>query len=318
MEGPALIGKSEFAPTGLPVEFPNHATRLAHEGETVGWWIPEGESWSGDEHTEWPEVEVEGMILRGAFDLVTALEHFLVADVADFISEPGDELPDASIILGDPSEVVLLGAMVEPGVTFDVRKGAIVIEQNAYVRGGTRLAGPLYVGPGTEISGGFVTNSAIGPACRIGGEVNTTVWLGNSNKAHYGFVGHSVIGNWVNLGAGTTTSNLKNTYGEVRISAGEETIETSRQFLGSLIGDHAKLAIGTLLNTGTIIGAGANVFGANGPAKYVPPFAWGDTGETMRKDAFITTAERVMARRNQKVDDEVRGMLSSIYDFLTR
>src|SRR2546426_3492982 len=105
--------------------------------------------------------------------------------------------------------------------------------------------------------------------CKIRGEVSTCVFLGYANKAHDGFVGHSVIGRWVNLGAGTVTSDLKNTYGPVRLDVNGTALETGLQFLGSLIGDHAKTAIGTLLGTGTVIGAGANVFDAVRPPKYV-------------------------------------------------
>ena len=118
------------------------------------------------------------------------------------------------------------------------------------------------------------------------------------NKAHDGFVGHSVVGHWVNLGAGTTTSNLKNTYGAVRLEVAGTRIETGRSNLGTLFGDHAKTAIGTMLATGTVVGAGANVFGAATPPKYVPPFAWGCAGERVTEDGFLRVAERVMARRD--------------------
>src|SRR5207244_3610941 len=119
---------------------------------------------------------------------------------------------------------------------------------------------------------------AIGPRVNARGELSHCVFLGYGNKAHDGFVGHSVIGRWANLGAGTVTSNLKNTYGRVRLDIGGTMLETGLQFLGSLVGDHAKTAIGTLLSTGTVIGTGANVFEGVRPPKYVPPFAWGGGG----------------------------------------
>src|SRR5207249_1924042 len=215
-----------------------------HEGATVGWWIPAGSTWDGA-HDQGSGVELDGLLLRGAYDLVTALEHFLHADAADFTVEEGDPLPDGCTVIGDPADVVLLGATVEPGVTFDVREGAVVVEQRAYVKCGSRLEGPVYVGPGTEVHGGQIRWCSIGPRCKVRGELSTTAFVGFANKAHDGFVGHSVIGRWVNLGAGTVTSNLKNTYGAVRLLAGPQPIETERQYLGSLIGDHVKTAIGT-------------------------------------------------------------------------
>ena len=174
---------------------------------------------------------------------------------------------------------------------------AVVIEEGAEVRSGSRLEGPTYVGGGTRVLGGFIRTSVFGPECRVRGEIASTVFLGYGNKAHDGFVGHSVVGHWVNLGAGTTTSNLKSTYGAVRLEVGGVRIETGRSNLGSLFGDHAKTAIGTMLATGTVIGAGANVFGAPTPPKHVPDFAWGCAGERVSEDGFLTVARRVLARR---------------------
>lgn len=314
IRGPAVIGRSSFAPTGVPIDLPAGVARLVNDSETVGWSIPDGAAWRpGIDDESWDTVEVEGMVLAGSYDLLTALEHFLPGDVADFTQEGGDAIPEGSVVLGDPHDVVILGASVEPGVTFDTRRGPIVVEQHAYVFGGTRLQGPLYVGPGTQILGGPVDNSAIGPRCKVRGEMSSCVLLGFDNKVHEGFLGHSVLGRWVNLGAGTTTSNLKNTYGQVRLRHPDGDIETGRQFLGSLIGDHAKTAIGTMLPTGTLIGTGANVFGGP-PAKHIPAFAWGTDGTRMRRDGFLAIVERVLPRRNVEMTEEIRTMLEHVYD----
>ncbi|MSR07398.1 MAG: hypothetical protein EXR93_10090 [Gemmatimonadetes bacterium] len=314
VQGPALIGCSYFAPAGVRPDFPKGPARLTHDGATVGWSVPGGSEWSGD-HPEWPGVEVEGLALRGTFDLVTALEHLLAADVTDLTAERGDPIPDGCTIIGDPGDVVLLGATVEPGVTFDVRQGAVVVEQRSYVRGGTRLEGPVYLGAGSDVVGGQIRASSFGPRCKVRGEIASSVFLGFANKVHDGFVGHSVVGRWANLGAGTITSNLKNTYGNVRLSVGEQAVETERQYFGSLIGDHAKTAIGTLLATGSALGVGASVFTDVRPPKYVPPFAWGgaDAGR-MDRAGFLRTAERVLPRRDVAVTDAVRHMLGALYD----
>lgn len=316
--GPAIVGRSDFAPTGDGPAIGEGPARLVNDGVTVGWWVSAGLTWDGGEGAEerWPPVDIAGVPLRGAFDLVTALEHLLPADVADFTQEGGDALPNGSIVIGGPEDVVILGAGIEPGVVFDVREGVVVVEQNCYVQSGTRLVGPLYVGPGTEVLGGPIRGCAIGPRCRVRGEMSATVLLGYANKAHDGFVGHSVVGRWANLGAGTITSNLKNTYGNVRLDVNGAALETGRQFLGSLIGDHAKTAIGTLLNTGTVVGAGANLFHAH-PPKYTPPFAWGRDG-TMQQDGFLAVAERVMARRDIAVTPDVRRALIALHDHATR
>jgi UDP-N-acetylglucosamine diphosphorylase/glucosamine-1-phosphate N-acetyltransferase len=317
VEGPAIIGASWFAPTGAPIDS-GGARRLVYGDETVGWAIPAGERWDGP-HAKGPELSIQGVLLRGTFDLLTALEELLPADCADFLAAPNDGVPLGSVVLGDPTHLVSMGASVEPGVVFDLRNGAVVLDQGAEVRSGTRLEGPVYVGPGSRILGGFIRASVFGSECRVRGEVVASVFLGFANKSHDGFVGHSVIGPWVNLGAGTTTSNLKNTYGPVRLEVDGERIETGRLNLGSLIGDHAKTAIGTMLATGTVVSAGANVFGTPMPPKYVPPFAWGCSGsERMTEDGFLRIAERVMSRRNVTFSAERRESLRQAFARGTR
>jgi hypothetical protein len=153
----------------------------------------------------------------------------------------------------------------------------------------------------------------------VRGEVSSSLFLGFANKGHDGFVGHSVVGHWVNLGAGTTTSNLKNTYGEVRLDLPSGRVETGRQFLGTMLGDHAKAAIGTMFPTGAIVGAGANVFGTGRPPKYVPPMSWGESGETqVSKEGFLAIAERVMPRRKVEVTPERRAALEQLWERVTR
>ncbi|HEY3011771.1 MAG TPA: putative sugar nucleotidyl transferase [Gemmatimonadales bacterium] len=318
IEGPAIVGAAWFAPTGVPLSPAPGIRRLLHGDETVGWMVAAGERWDGP-HEKGPGLAIDGIPLRGTYDLLTALEQLLVADCADFLAAPHGGVPEGSVVLGDPSRVISLGATVEPGVVFDLRQGAVVIDQGAEIRSGTRLEGPIYVGPGTRVLGGFLRASVFGPECRVRGEVSASIFLGYANKSHDGFVGHSVVGQWVNLGAGTTTSNLKNTYGPVRLEVEGERLETGRLNLGSLIGDHAKTSIGTMLATGTVISTGANVFGPPTPPKYVPPFAWGCSGsERMTEDGFLRIAERVMGRRNVAFSPGRRESLRLAYQRNTR
>ncbi len=317
ISGPAIIGLSTFAPSGEHLgDLPPELTGLENDGEIVGWWVPPAHEWSpGASATA--TAEIHGISLVGAWDILPATEDFLSADTADFARQPGDEVPDGSIVIGDPSDVVLLGSRVEPNVVFDTRSGPIVLQSNSYVKGGTRFEGPVYVGPHTQILGGLIKNSAIGPMCKLHGEIQSSVFVGYASKVHDGFVGHSILGRWVNLGAGTTTSNLKNTYGPVRLQVGDERIETGLSNVGTIFGDHAKVAIGTFLDTGTIVGTGANVFGTSRPPKYVPPYAWGVGGERMTKEGFLATAERVLPRRKIEFTDTVRQSLSALYDHAT-
>lgn len=297
VRGPAVVARSDAA-VALDRIHPGAARRLTIGGVTVAWILRDGEAWAGPSDEGTPH-EIAGLVLRGAYDLVTALEQLLGPDCARAIDAGGGGIPTDALVLGPAGRIaVQVGATVEPGVVFDTRQGAIVVEAGAEVRHGTRLEGPCWIGPGTRVLGGLVRTSALGPRCVVRGEVSTTCFTGYANKAHDGFVGHTILGHWVNLGAGTTTSNLKNTYGTVRLEPAGARVETGRQMLGSLVGDHAKTAIGTMLGTGTVVGAGANVFGGT-PGKWVRPFAWGCDGTTtLTQDGFLAIAERVLPRRD--------------------
>jgi len=315
--GPAVVARADFAPGQAAVELDRTTHRLTHGGETVAWVIAAGDTWTGPRDAG-AAVEMEGLALRGAWDLITALEHLLAADCAGALAGGVEPVPAGSVVLGDPGDVACFGAEVEPGVVFDVRHGVVVLEEGVVVRSGTRLEGPLFIGPGTQVMGGAIRYSAIGPMCRVHGELAVTVFNGYANKSHDGFVGHSVIGHWANLGAGTITSNLKNTYGEVRLDLPGEKVSTGRMNLGTLFGDHVKTSIGTLLSTGTVLGAGANVIGAPVP-RWVAPFAWGIGGEDIQNvEGFVKVAKRVMPRRHVEVGAAEEASLRGIHFRLAR
>lgn len=313
--GPAILAASDFAPTLARIAIPSSVARLTSSGRTVARILRDGES-AGDLGTGGPSLDVTGMWLGGAHHLLDAAEQLLAPDAASL--DVAASLPAGSIILGDATLIRGDLAGVEPGVVFDLRHGPVAIAPGAEVRNGSRLEGPCWIGPGARIVGGFVRASVIGPMCVVHGEVSSSVFLGYANKAHDGFVGHSVIGHWVNLGALTTTSNLKNTYGPVRLAIGAERHDTGRTFLGSLIADHAKTAIGTLLSTGTVIGAGASVTVAPVP-RAVPPFAWGSDGlGRLDEEAFIRIAGRVLPRRNIELTPAREAWLRSLHARLVR
>ena len=223
-------------------------------------------------------------------------------------------------MLGKPAQLFIdAGAVIEPHVVFDTRNGPIWIQAKAEVRAFSRLAGPLVIGAGTRVVGGYLRESSIGPMCVVHGEVSNSVFLGYANKSHDGFLGHSIVGRWVNLGAGTITSNLKNTYGPVRLNLGATRVETGMTFLGSMIGDHVKTAIGTMLPTGCVVGTGANLFGDRRPGPLVPAFAWG-TDEPERRMAcrmFLQAAARVLARRDVTCDGPMRAWLEALWSHCT-
>ena len=243
--------------------------------------------------------------------LVPMLEH----DLPILGAGMSTRLPTGSIQVGTHPVFIEEGAEVEPSVCFDTTAGPILLRAGSHVLAFTRLAGPLYVGQGSSVTADKVAASSIGDTCKVHGELSNTIFVGHSNKGHDGFVGHSMLGRWVNLGAGTITSNLKNTYGTVQLWTLEGTRETGLQFLGTLFGDHAKTGIGLTLTTGTVLGAGANVYGSQMPPKAVSPFAWGEAGRfaEYRADKFLDVAARMMARRHVELSDGMRRMLLAAY-----
>jgi len=290
-------------------------------GATVGYAIPRRADWPGFEAAAaWPAVALAGKRLAGVWELVSELTAALRADLEHVRPEQGAAaIPRGAVVLGDPALVIAGEASVEPQVVFDVRPGPVVLAPGVEVRAFSRLVGPLAVARDTRLLGGQISGSAIGPRCVVHGEVSATLFLGYANKSHDGFLGHSVVGRWVNLGAGTINSNLKNTYGPVRITLGGKRYETGTMFMGSLIGDHVKTAIGTMLPTGCVIGAGANLFGSARPPAEVPPFAWGldEAGQVLECGRFVEIAARVMPRRDVAVDEGTRRYLAAVWGAAT-
>jgi len=195
------------------------------------------------------------------------------------------------------------GVKLYPGVVLDAQEGPIILEAGVEIRAQAVITGPTYIGRHGVIrtAADIREDNHFGPGCRIGGEVIGSIILGHSNKQHLGFLGQSILGEWVNLGAGTTTSNLKNTYGTVRMAVNGVAEDSGRQFLGAVIGDHAKIGIGTYLSTGTLIGFASQVTVAR-PPKFVPSFAW-LTSQGMARIDFEkaqAVARTAMSRRHME------------------
>ena len=223
-------------------------------------------------------------------------------------------------VIGDPNLIFLEeGAVVEASI-LNTKNGPIYIGKNAEVMEGCMIRGPLALGEGAQLKMGakIYGPCAFGPECRVGGEVNNSVLLGFSNKGHDGFLGNSVLGEWCNLGADTNTSNLKNTYGEVKAwsYAEEAMIDTGTRFCGMVMGDHSKSGINTMFNTGTVVGVCANIFGSDFPPKHVPSFSWGGANglSTYALDKAIETCKRVMERRHVAFTSVDEAMLRHVFE----
>lgn len=229
----------------------------------------------------------------------------------------GRVYPGAHLI--QPAQITIApGASVKPGAVLDAEEGPIHIAANATVDSNAVLQGPCYVGPQSLVRAGALLcpGTTIGPVCKVGGEIKKTIFHGYANKQHDGFVGHSYVASWVNLGADTVTSDLKNTYGTIRVNLNGLGTETGLHFVGAFIGDHAKTGIGTILPTGCIVGIAANVFTQGPVPKFVPSFAWlSNAGlSECRIDKALQIARTVMDRRDIELSDLEETLLRQVAD----
>lgn len=312
-DGDALLLSSRFVPAesaGPPR--PDAPAVLAAGGVAVGAWLPAGTQFpsrpaSGRFPEAWPRIPVPGALLGTVWELMAGNRERLRADGERFA---GSRLPAGVHRVGEGRVHVAEGAVIEPGVVVDARNGPVMLGAGARVGAPCRISGPAWIGPNTTVLGGALANVSIGPNCRIRGEVTSSIVLGYSNKSHDGFLGHSIVGRWVNLGAMTSNSDLKNTYGPVRMHVGSRTVDTGLTKAGCLLGDHVRTGIGTLLDTGTLVGAGSNLFGGGMPPKFVPPFSWvsGDGAAEYDLDRFLATAALVMRRRQIRLTPGMRTL----------
>lgn len=258
-------------------------------------------------------VELIGRWLDAPWDLVRYLPEILTEDILRLGPTLQTANPkDATVLRGHPV-FAELGATIEPHVLLDASAGPILVRRGSHIRGFTRIMGPCAIGPNTIVLGDRVAASSIGDDCRVHGEVSNTIFIGQANKAHNGFIGHCVLGRWVNLGASTVNSNLKNTYGNVSMWTPHGAQDTGMQFLGALLGDHSKTGIGTRLTTGSVIGAGANVVYDGLAPKTVAPFAWGPGEQVYDLERFLQVVERVLARRNVTLGERARRQLKAAH-----
>ncbi len=244
---------------------------------------------------ELPQAMPQSRLPTYVWDLIKWNEEAIVADAIDCCSESQPHPRGAYHLVHD--ENVWLGRNVQlaPGCVLDASKGPVYIADDAVVGANAVLAGPCAVGHHAQVSphAHIRAGTSIGAMCKVGGEVSNSVMLSHSNKSHYGFLGDSYVGQWANLGAGTTTSNMKNTYGEVSMFAAGQTVDTGRRFLGAMLGDHVKTGIHTKLTAGTYVGYGSSVAISGTVPKVVPSFTF--MTDTVTEPYRLDKAAEVMA-----------------------
>lgn len=221
-------------------------------------------------------------------------------------------------IIGDQNVLIGESVVIKSGVVIDASDGPVTIGDRTVVMPNATIVGPASIGSDSIIKTGakILEGTSIGNVCKVGGEVDATIIANYSNKQHDGFIGHSYLGEWVNIGAASNNSDLKNNYSSIRMWCAGVMRETGRQFLGLVMGDHTKTGINTLFNTGTVIGFNCNIYSSELPGKFVPSFSWGH-GESMTPydvTKAMQTAEIVMERRKIKFGTAHRKLFEKIHE----
>ena len=238
-------------------------------------------------------------------------------DAHDFLHcKTGSVHPSVVIDSGDN---IFIGknVNVRAGTVLDASCGPIIIDNETFIDIGSLIQGPIYIGKGSIINPGAKLrgNISIGPKCKIGGELEDVIIQGYTNKQHDGFLGHSHLGEWINLGANTNNSDLKNNYGFIHLNNNNNLIKTNMQFLGTMMGDYSRTGISTMLNTGTIIGFCANIFGSGFQEKYIPSFSWGNL-DVVNLDKLLETIKIMKNRRNLDLYSEEKIFIKALYNKL--
>lgn len=259
-----------------------------------------------------------------AWDVFTQNERELKADfellTAGKKSQP---ISDTNRVLKPENIFLEEGAVVECA-NLNASGGYIYVGKDAEIMEGAMIRGPFALGEHSAVKMGAKIYGAttVGPHCKVAGEISNSVIFGYTNKAHDGFLGNSVLGEWCNLGADTNNSNLKNNYSRVKVWNYEhhDYINTGLQFCGLIMGDHSKCSINTMFNTGTVVGVSANIFGNGFPPKFVPSFSWGGSEgfTSYRLEDAIEVASRVYERRHLEFGKKEQSLLRHLFDNSTK
>jgi UDP-N-acetylglucosamine diphosphorylase/glucosamine-1-phosphate N-acetyltransferase len=329
-QGPVMMVNGRWLPPAPPFEIPDHPCVGVIDGEVAYALVPREHltlcsAAPLDECLErWQAVlplePARGLLLRYLWDVVDQNSEQIALDA--WLSGPERRRRDhPGVALVGPADQLMIDptATVEPLVVADTRGGPVVIERDTTVAAFSRLEGPCFIGPRTQVQGAKVrAGTTLGPDCRIGGEVEASIVQGHTNKYHDGFLGHAYVGEWVNLGAGTQNSDLRNDYGEVRMTVNGRLVATGRTKVGCYLGDHTKAGLSTLLNTGTNAGIFASLLPTGGLLpKFVPSFAgvWnGVLVENADLPALMRTAATVQARRGKTLSEAQRVLYAYVLE----
>ena len=267
--------------------------------------------------------EIDANVINYPWDLIAnngrqIIEDFKLLTGTINESKIKGQIYEGAYLINKENIFIDEGSKIKPGAVLDAEEGSIYLGKDVIVYPNATIEGPAYIGDKSKIKIGakIYEDTSIGPVCKVGGEVESSIIHSYSNKQHDGFLGHSYLGMWVNLGADTNNSDLKNNYGSVKVVINGEQVDSGSMFVGLTIGDHSKSAINTMFNTGTVVGVSSNIFGGGFPGKYIPSFSWGGSESITSYDLerSIEVAKRVMNRRKIEMTEHDEKLFRIIYD----
>ncbi|MFQ6618728.1 MAG: hypothetical protein ACE5QV_08590, partial [Fidelibacterota bacterium] len=264
--------------------------------------------------------EVDVTLINYPWDLILRNSVQIELDFEDNLKgQIEGKIYDGAVLLNQDNVHVGEGTEIKPGAVLDAENGPIFIGKNVKVFSNAVIEGPVYIGDGSmiKVCARIYEGTSIGEVCKVGGEVEESIIHSYSNKQHDGFIGHSYIGKWVNIGADTNNSDLKNNYASVKVPINGDPVDSGSIFVGLIMGDHTKTGINTMFNTGTVVGVSCNIYGGGFPPKFIPSFSWGGSGgfQEYLFDKAVETAKRVMQRRKLILSQDERDMLKEVFQF---
>jgi UDP-N-acetylglucosamine diphosphorylase/glucosamine-1-phosphate N-acetyltransferase len=317
-EGEFILSRADFLPLEPAPDLGPGSALFSHEGEPIAVMtsaarLREGLFALAEGARE--KFSIKAEVVGRFWNLVHMNRAALLFDMRDTEPVARGRVETGATLLGRVS--VEDGARIYPGVVVDAEDGPVFIGKGSVLMPNAFIQGPAFIGENCLIKAGsrIYGGTTLGPVCKVGGEVSETIIQGYSNKQHEGFLGHAYLGEWVNIGAGTEVSDLKNTYGTIRVWLDGEMNDTGLMFLGPTIGDHAKTGINTTITTGAVIGVFANLVGSGVSPKFVPSFSWGyPEFSEYRLEEAIEVARRVMARRGVEMTPGYENTVKKVFE----
>lgn len=287
-------------------------------GENISKIISNNEISDSIENFDCKTTEIDCKLFEYSWELVSENGKEIIKDIELLSPEKSKNNIEGVHLINSDDIYIGKDVNIKPNVVLDASEGPIFIDDDGKIFPNSYIVGPVYIGKKSLVKANsqIYHDTTIGPVCKVGGEIENSIIHSYSNKQHEGFLGHAYLGSWINIGASSNNSDLKNDYGKIKVILNGSEIDTGLQFVGLIMGDHSKCAINTAFNTGTIVGVSCNIYGAGFPDRYIPSFSWGGS-EGFREYHLrkaVEVAKIVKSRRNINVSTADLEVFKKVFE----